>query len=353
MDRLRFVIIGSGWRSLYYVRIALALPQEFELIGMAVRSETKKALIRSKYPIRVSTDQEELLAEKPDFVVVAVDRNSNAQVCAQLLTRGFAVLAETPPADDLPALKRLWGIVESEGAKLQIAEQYFLYPTYAAKIAVAQSGLLGAIHAVSISALHEYHAFSIIRKLLGNGRCPVSISAKKYTYPVTDTDGRYGMIIGGPVKEQKRVRAELAFADGKLAFYDFSDVQYHSYIRSRHLNVQGTEGEIDDNLVSYVEKDGYPHREPLIFERREDAKGIDRVLLGGRAVYTNPFPIGLLTEDESAIALLMRGMRGYLAEGKEVYPVADAFEDAYLTVLLNEAIAGGPAVYERQDWNRE
>ncbi len=352
MEKLRFAIIGSGYRSLYYVRIALALPERFELLGMAVRREEKAAQIEKRFGIRTVRDGEELLAETPDFVVVAVDRKSNYGVCSSLIARGFAVLAETPPSDDAGELKSFWALLQEKNGKLQIAEQYFRYPSYAAKISVAASGLLGEIHAVTISALHEYHAFSIIRQLLGNGLCPVTIRAKRYTYPVTETDSRYGMIENGGVKDQDRVIASLEFADGKLAFYDFSGVQYHSWIRARHLNVQGTRGEIDDQTVSWVEEGGHPHSERLLCERREDGKGIDRVLLAGKVLYRNPFPDGLLTEDEAAIATLMSGMEEYLEQDREVYPNVFAFEDAYLTTQLNKALkTGEPALYKPQPWH--
>ncbi|MBP5756050.1 MAG: hypothetical protein J6W39_00540 [Spirochaetales bacterium] len=41
MDKTRFIIVGSGWRSLYYVRIAKALPDRFELCAMLCRTEER------------------------------------------------------------------------------------------------------------------------------------------------------------------------------------------------------------------------------------------------------------------------------------------------------------------------
>ena len=352
MGKLRFGVIGSGWRACFYIRAALALPEKFELLGVVVRNPEKAERMEKEYGIRTMADQEELLAETPDFVVAAVNRSGNYRMCRELLERGCAVLAETPPADSTEELADLWKLSEEKGGRLQVAEQYFLYPSYAARIQVAESGILGEIESVNISALHEYHAFSIIRKFLGNGHCPVKITARQYDSLVADTDGRYGMVLNGEEKVQERVRAVLEFSDGKTAFYDFAGVQYHSFIRSRHLNVQGRRGEIDDMKVSFLEEDTHPHQETLLCERWEDHKGIDRVLFAGRTVYQNPYPVGLFTEDEAAVACLMEAMGPYLESGRERYPLADAMQDAYLTVLMAEALKTGKTVESQpQPWN--
>ena len=38
MAKLRFIVVGSGWRSLFYWRIAQALPERFELCAMLCRT---------------------------------------------------------------------------------------------------------------------------------------------------------------------------------------------------------------------------------------------------------------------------------------------------------------------------
>lgn len=37
MAKIRYAIIGSGWRALFYIRIAKALPEQFEVTGILVR----------------------------------------------------------------------------------------------------------------------------------------------------------------------------------------------------------------------------------------------------------------------------------------------------------------------------
>ena len=61
-----------------------------------------------------------------------------------------------------------------------------------------------------------------------------------------------------------------------------------------------------------------------------------------------------LNEDETAIACFLDRMQGYLAGGAEVYPLADALQDAYLALLMERALAAGqPVESTPQPWNTE
>ena len=62
-----------------------------------------------------------------------------------------------------------------------------------------------------------------------------------------------------------------------------------------------------------------------------------------------------LNEDETAIACFLDRMQGYLAGGAEVYPLADALQDAYLALLMERALAvpGQPVESTPQPWNTE
>ena len=59
-----------------------------------------------------------------------------------------------------------------------------------------------------------------------------------------------------------------------------------------------------------------------------------------------------LPQDETAIAVLMMGMRRYIEEGLECYPLAEGLQDAYALILINEALKspGRPVRSETQIW---
>ena len=108
MAKLRFIVVGSGWRSLFYWRIAQALPERFELCAMLCRTEEKAEKMHREYGVPVSTSVEQCAALHPDLVVVAVNKASIAAVSTEWLARGFAVLCETPAALEEDALRALW-----------------------------------------------------------------------------------------------------------------------------------------------------------------------------------------------------------------------------------------------------
>lgn len=74
MAKLRFIVVGSGWRSLFYWRIAQALPERFALCAMLCRTEEKAEKMHREYGVPVSTSAEQCIALHPDFVVVAVNK---------------------------------------------------------------------------------------------------------------------------------------------------------------------------------------------------------------------------------------------------------------------------------------
>ena len=173
MSKIRFVIVGSGWRSLYYVRIAKALPELFSLEALLCRTQEKADRLASEWGIHTTLSIEECVKLNPDFVVAAVNKDSLASVSMEWMSRGFAVLQETPAAMDLDTLNVLWNVHQEQGAKLVIAEQYTRYASYAAMLKLAESGLIGERDYLYLSAAHEYHGASDAGFSGSLPRCPV------------------------------------------------------------------------------------------------------------------------------------------------------------------------------------
>ena len=352
MAPLSFIVVGSGWRAMFYVRIALRYPQCFALKYLLCRTEEKAKLICREYGIPVTTSVQACEAAHPDLVVVAVGRNDSFPVTAEWLNKGYPVLAETPAAQTEAELEKLWALRQA-GARLQIAEQYIRYPLIAAGLRAIDRGLLGEPQAVTLSLAHDYHAVSLIRHMLRPEPGAVRLRGLAYSFPVEETDSRAGPVRDGSVMQRPRSLAAMEFPDGKAAFYDFSGVQYHSFIRARHINVQGPRGEWNDTTLRYVDAGHLPARERLKPYLDPAYAPLHTPELLAISRVWQPEVHMETWQDEYAIASMLLDMGDYIRHGREVYPLAEALEDAYLWLLMDRAIKDPGPVLESQPhaWN--
>lgn len=342
MKPAAFALIGAGYRAAYFARIARALPEHFRVTSVLARGGERSAAFARRFGLHENSSLDELLAEKPDFVVLSVSRGALHPLLMDLLKQGIPVLCETPPGETTEELAELWALARSTGARVQVAEQYFLQPLYAAWYEAIRLGLIGPVQNISLSALHGYHGVSIIRRFLGAGMAPCAIHGKRYGFSAVKTSSREGLCFDGSVTDYGRDRLELVFDTGQAAFYDFAGIQYHSFIRTRQLNVQGLRGEIDDLVIRRLNSDNQPLEESLhrvdlgIYNGREFAH--EAIMLGERQLYRSPFPNARLNDDELALASCLSGMQAYLREGKPFYPLEEALQDSYLSLLMDQAL---------------
>lgn len=131
----------------------------------------------------------------------------------------------------------------------------------------------------------------------------------------------------------------IQFASGKEAVYDFSPVQYRSYIRSRHLTVRGDKGEWADTTLLCLREDGSPERICLVPEIPEKYRILDTQALRDRRRNWTAELAPDTVQDEFAIASLLLDMDVYLSGGPSPYPLKDAVADAFFWLKINEAVA--------------
>lgn len=375
MGKIKYIIVGSGWRALYYVRIAKALPEQFELCAMLCRTQEKAEKMAESYNIHTTTSIEECKEINSDFVVVVVNKADIATVSMEWMEYGFTVLCETPAALDLDTLKQLWNMHKA-GKKLVVAEQYTRYPTYDSMLKVLKTGIIGEPDCINISLAHEYHGSSLIRAFLQQSAdIQFTVSAKTYEFPTIETISRYERFTDGRMADKKRTVAAFEFADGKVAFYDFDSEQYRSPIRKNHVKVQGCRGEMINDVFYYLNQDyqasqarlvttdrllstgdSNPNlstvREIVKVELKKEDKDIKPIL-----IYEPVFGQCGLAEDETAIATLMREAADYTKGQNNAFmdiELRKALQDAYTAILLAQAVRTGErAVSERQPWQYE
>ena len=161
-----FGLVGTGWRSSVFLRMAYLMPDRFRATGVVARRADSGAIVEQDWGLPTFRTVDELLTvERPDFVIVSVPWQVTPELTRRLVEQGIPVLAETPPAPDLPGLHALWSDVGDTGL-VQVAEQYPFMPLHAARLAVVESGVIGKPTSVLVSSTHLYHAVALMRQFL-------------------------------------------------------------------------------------------------------------------------------------------------------------------------------------------
>jgi hypothetical protein len=352
---VRFGIVGSGWRSEFFLRIAAALPDQFTVTGLVTRSAEIAAELELTWGVPGHADVDALLdAGRPDFVVVSVPREVAPEIVVDLVERGVPVLCETPPATDLGGMIALYERVGGSGL-VQIAEQYHLSPILSAQLAVARSGRIGRPSQVQVAQCHDYHGVSIIRRALGIGADDATISAAVFRSPLVAGPSRLGDPTDELIVTANQTTARFDFGDA-LGIYDFAPEQYFSWIRGNRLLIRGERGEVADLDVRYAKTFAEPVFGRLTRVMTGEGGNLEGLFLRGMQLgeewmFENPFMPGRLADDEIAIARLLAGMRERVDGGPDVYSLAEASQDHYLALLMAEAAESGSTLRStRQVW---
>lgn len=384
MRKIRFVIVGSGWRSLSYVKIAKALPEKFELCAMLCRTKEKAERMAAEQGIYGTTSIQECRKMNPDFVVVVVSKASIAQVSMEWMEYGFTVLCETPASLELPVLEQLWQL-HKEGKRLVVAEQYTKRPLYQAMLSVVEEGLLGEPDSLNLSLAHEYHGARLIRAFLKEDvATPFTINAKTYLFKTVETLSRYERFTDGRTTEKKRTVATFEFADGKVAWYDFDSEEYRSPIRKKSVCVRGCKGELRDAKVYFLDENFESVEAELKVAERvipadnpntnlQTIREVESIVFRSdrgeeRMVYDALFGMCALTEDQTAMAQLMIEAAEYTWAADEAITdeigadrekamavlrqrredLKEALQDCYMAILMQEAIRTGEMVASKE-----
>ena len=356
MDKIPFGIIGAGWRAEFYMRIVRARPDLFDVTGVVVRNRQKAATFAARWGCPVyGTTEQMLTASDPLFVVTSVPWSANPSIVRDLVEAGKPVLSEPPPAPDLAQMRDLFHFVENRKGLVQVAEQYFLQPHHAARLAVVSSGMLGRVSQAQISAAHGYHGMSLIRRSLGVRYESAQVHARQFVSHLVEGPGRGGPPQKEAVQDSVQQFFWLDFGD-RLGFMDFTGDQYFSWIRGHRILIRGERGEIQDNTVRYLKDFRTPvelslRRRMTGLEGNLEGHSLESIQLGSDTVYSNPLAPGSLSDDEIAVGDCLLRMAGYAQGGPELYPLAEACQDHYLSLLCRQAMeSGADTQAETQIW---
>lgn len=349
-EKIRYIVIGYGWRADFYIRAAQMLPELLEVTARVVRTKERAEMLEGAV-----TDLEEALKTAPDFAVLCVPRGAVGGYLERLARLGVPVLCETPPAENTEGLNGLWRLAERENMKIQVAEQYVFWPLYAGILRLIEERVIGEVQMTMLSAVHGYHAMNLFRKIMGIGFENCRIHGESFGTDFIKTEDRAGFDYSGQMLHTQRELASLEFESGKTAIYDFMGEQYNSVIRTRRLNIQGTRGEINDFTVRFLNGQNEGMEETI--------RRVDRGVLGNsgwhhlgmqfadRFVYRNPFPGVRMNDDEIAVAECLVRMKRYLETGEAFSSLRDALQDTYLSFVMEKCVQERITITtESQEW---
>jgi predicted dehydrogenase len=330
---VRFGVVGSGWRTQFFLRLARSAPAHLTVTGVVTRTAERGPRSRRSGTYRHFRTLPDLAAAtKSDFVVASVPWPVTPEVTTDAVNLGLQVLAETPPAPDAAGLRELWEAVGASG-RVQVAEQYLLIPGHAARLAVLRQGIIGDVTSVQVSSTHLYHATSMIRHMLGVGFEPATVVARAFRAPLADPLSTAGWTGSDEPEELETTIAMLDFGGGRSALYDFTDNQWWNPLRARRIVIRGSHGEIVDDTVVRLADPTTPvtstlTRRQLGIDLNLEGVELAHISFDGRMVYRNPFPGARFSDDDLGVATILRDTgRWARGEGPEPYPLAEGCQD--------------------------
>jgi predicted dehydrogenase len=346
---VRFGLIGTGWRSEFFARLARQAPDAFRVTGVVSRSAERAAEVAAEWDVPTYASVAELLAAEPEFVIPCVPWAQMGPVTIELVEAGMAVLAETPPAADLDGLRELWARV-GDADLVQVAEQYPRMPQHAARLAVTQQGVIGQVTSVQVSSTHLYHAVAMIRAFLGAGRGQVQVHAQDFLAPLANPLSPAGWSGSAQPEPLTTTLATLDFGGARMGLYDFTENQWWNPLRDRRIVIRGSNGEIVDERVTRLTDPYTPVQSPLV--RRQagldlNLEGVDlqHISFDGQVVYRNAFTGARFSEDDLAVADLLAATGAWRrGEGEAPYPLAEACQDHQISLAIGESARTGVVV---------
>ena len=346
----RIAIVGTGWRAAMFAGIVKALPEEFDLVGVAARGRESAERAAASWGTAAFDDPIALAAgARPELTIVCVPWPDNPEVVSALASEGFQVLSETPPAPDLAGLHRLWGRIGGLGL-VQVAEQYCELPGQAARRAVVRGGAIGEVTGVEVSSTHGYHAVSLMRGFLGHaGAGPVTVQANRFTGALADPLSRAGWSDDLSPRPAETTVATLDFGTG-YGLYDVTDNQWQNQLRFRRILVRGSLGEIQDDRVVRLAGPrqivtSELRRHQLGYDLNLDGYDTEHISFEGAVVYANPFVGARFMDEEIAMGILLRQSVAWArGEAPGPYPLARACQDHAIGLAIDESLATGRAV---------
>ncbi len=167
MDKLKYIIIGTGNRGSIYSRNAFATGK-FEMVGIAEPDDYLRNYMREKYNVpedRCFRSYEELLAlgKIADFAMITTQDSLHFAPAMMAIEKGYNLLLEKPAAPTAQECLAICNAAEAKGVKVLVCH-VLRYTPFARKVKeIIDSGKLGkimsVIHSEGVGNIHYSHSY--------------------------------------------------------------------------------------------------------------------------------------------------------------------------------------------------
>lgn len=301
----RVGIIGAGARvRTMYLPILRALRDELEVVGVVGSSPAKREAAAAATSVAAFDDAATLVREtKPDFLIVAVSSDANDSVFPSLVELGVPLLLETPFCWNVRKGRKLAKRIQELGLIVGVAEQFPFFPAEQLKRHVIARGLIGRVVAAHNDfAVYDYHGIATLRAVLSQSLLPTRVNAQYI---------KLGSGEHAAINHETWMQGTAVFPDGSVLAHSYSPGYADSPIRMpRSLRTYGTQGSIvDDTLRAHDQS-------ASVFDAKLERDEQQGRLLGmsvrtplGTVRWTNPFADHAFSDEQIAVATLIRGMK--------------------------------------------
>lgn len=347
---MRIGLVGAGKRMTnVYVPILQKLQKlgSIDIVGFTTRTASTAQRFYDTTGIKAYKTREELVAQKPDFLLVCVNASVSSAVVGSTMQYGIPILCETP-VDDVKLIE----LSQKHNVSVGVIEQWPYLPLEQFKEKVYTSGIISRPFLVQNDCRsYDYHAIAQLRTYIGRQLKPLSTFAHRVLAPLAEHENSEGNIIAKSVDSWEI--GTIMFEHGATLIHQFAyackTAPFRSIQSLRAYSSDGTiiTGRINDRSNDYELIDimflSAGKTERMKITRHSTELGSTEKIVGecsdGRVItWWNELSDAALSDGDTAIATHIMGMRGVVNNKKQpLYSLNDAIMDQLLVSAMKQS----------------
>ncbi|HEY6737527.1 MAG TPA: Gfo/Idh/MocA family oxidoreductase [Actinopolymorphaceae bacterium] len=144
---MRIGLIGFGRIGQRHAETLRGL-EAVESLVVADADPSRARAVAGRLGLGVAENIDDLLAERPDGVVIAAPTPTHAELVRRVAAAGVPIFCEKPLASDIAGTREVLAVVEAAGVSLQLGFQRRFDPDFIAAKQQLEAGKLGRLHSI-------------------------------------------------------------------------------------------------------------------------------------------------------------------------------------------------------------